>query len=187
MRKHAKNARNSAKKFRRSSLKTIIVAAAILALGAVAIGAVSIVSRQKSEVKASGSTESKTPVANKADKNFVTMKVAGQEVQVDGETGQIKELTPEEARKLAAGLKQHLNQSTQDLKQIRRADGSMSVDLEGRFQNVTVAKVAEDGTVVIGCFDSPKGAAAFFGINPDLIEDASPRQGNRITPAKTHN
>jgi hypothetical protein len=104
--------------------------------------------------------------------NFRTVKVAGQE-QVNSQTGQIKALTQEEARKLAAGLKQMVNQATEGLVQVRHADGSVSMDLEGRFQNVTVARVNKDGSVSQSCVDNPQAAGAFFGIDPQLIVNQS--------------
>jgi hypothetical protein len=108
-------------------------------------------------------------VANKP--NYVTGKVAGQDVQVDGQTGQIKPLTQEEAQKLAAGLGQLVNQSTEGLEQVHHEDGSVSMDLKGRFQNVTVARINQDGTVTESCVDNPQAAGAFFGIDPKLIEE----------------
>lgn len=186
MRKHPKKTRKPAKKFRRLSLTTVIVTAAILAVGAVAIGAV-VGSRQKADaVKASSNLERRAPVANKAGKNFVTVKVAGQDVQVDGQTGQVKQLTPEEAQKIAAGLKQSVNRSTEGLVEVQHADGSVTVDLEGRFQNVTMAKIDEDGNLVQACVDSPRAAAAFLGIDPKLVEDetASPRKPAKTEPEK---
>lgn len=180
MRKHAKKAKNSGKKFRRLSLATIIVATAILVIGAVTV----VVSRQNGSVGRPSASEAKSPLANKAGKNFVTVKVAGQDVQVDGQTEQIQELTPEEARKLAAGIKQLVNKSDQGLSEVHHDDGSVSVNLEGRFQHVTVARVNEDGTVSQSCVDNPRAAAAFFGINPRLIEDVpeSPRKPTMSRP-----
>lgn len=102
------------------------------------------------------------------------MKVAGQDVQVDSETGQIKPLTPEQAKKLAEGLKGMLNKSSEGLAEEQHADGSVSMDLQGRFQNVTVARVNKDGTVTQSCVDSPRAAAAFFGIDPKLLEPDKP-------------
>jgi len=134
----------------------VLVVTAVLA-----IAAVTVISRQRS-----------APVTKKSSGNFVTVKVAGQEVQVDSQTGQMKQLTPAEARKLAAGLKQMVNQSTEGLAQVQHADGSVSMALEGRFQNVAVARVNKDGSVTRSCVDSPRTAGAFFGIDPNLIEQA---------------
>ena len=187
MRKSAKTKRNPAKKLRRVSLTTVIVAVAILAIGAVAIGAVAIGSRPQPEVKRASNPERSTPVTNKAGKNFVTVKVAGQDVQVDGQTGQIKDLTPEEAQKLASGLKQLVNKSVADREVVYHADGSESIDTTDRFQSVTVAKIDENGELVQSCVDSPRAAAAFFGLDPKLVENAPedrtlPRP--RVSPKK---
>ena len=122
-------------------------------------------------------------MANKVDKNFVTVEVAGQKVQVDSQTGQIQELTPEEKQRLAAGLKQMVNKSADDLTEIHHTDGSVSVDLEGRFQSVTVAKIDEDGNLVQSCVDNPRAAGAFFGIDPQQIKDAKD-SATLLTPVK---
>jgi len=71
---------------------TMVTAAAIL----VAVAAITVVSKQLVSSKASA-----LPVAKAAPtengKKYVTVKVAGREVQVDPQTGQIKPLSPEEA------------------------------------------------------------------------------------------
>ncbi len=166
MSKYLKNTAKRSKKFPRLTLPTVLVAAAILT-----IAAVTVVSRQKASANGSGEAERSSQVAGKPKRNFTTVKVAGQDVQVDGQTGQIQELTPEEAQKMAAALKQMVNQSTEDLKEVHHPDGSVSVDLDGHFQNVTVARVNKDGSVTQSCVDNPKAAGAFFGIDPKLIEN----------------
>jgi hypothetical protein len=141
----------------------VIVATAIIATGAV-------ITRQRVAMSKESSAQVSKTAANR---NYVTVKVAGQEVQVDSQTGQIKELTPEEAQKLAAGLRQSINQSSEGLVQRQEADGSVSVDLEGRFQNVTVARKNDDGSISEGCVDNVRAAGEFFGIDPQLIENPS--------------
>lgn len=163
-----------AKRFGRLHVFGLIVAAVV------AISAVTVLSRQTRGVKES-KTPAATPVApNKANKNYVTVKVGGQDVQVDSQTGEIQPLTPQEAAKLAEGLKPMLNQSTEGLVQVQHTDGSVSVDLEGRFQDVTVARVNKDGTVSQSCVDNPRAAGAFFGIDPKLIENAPTRTRTRL-------
>jgi hypothetical protein len=144
----------------------------ITAIVVIVIAAITVVSRQS----ANGvqTNEPQKVIANTADKKYRTVKVAGQDVQVDSQTGQIKPLTPEEARKLAEGLKGMLNKSTEGLVEKHNHDGSVSVDLEGRFQNVTVARVNKDGTVSQSCVDNPRAAAAFFGIDAKLLEPDKP-------------
>lgn len=156
-----------AKRFGRLHVFGIIAALAVLV-----VGAVTVLSRQPVRVKESKNQETASVMVDKPKKNYVTVKVAGQDVKVDSQTGQIQELTPEEARKLAAGLKPMLNKSSEGLVTVQHPDGSVSMDLEGRFQNVAVARVNKDGTVTQSCVDNPRAAGAFFGIDPKLIENA---------------
>jgi hypothetical protein len=186
VRKHPKTKRNPARKFRRLSIKTIIATTAILAIGAVTV----VISRQNANVQEPTQQEGSSPVTKKTDKKLVTVEVGGQQVQVDSQTGKIQELTPEEAQKMAAGLKRLVNKSSEGLNEVHHADGSDSVDLEGRFQNVTVAKVDEDGNLITSCVDTPRAAGAFFGIDPKLIEnkdEATPGRLPQMTPATKRN
>jgi hypothetical protein len=171
--KHLKRPKPKAKRFPRLSVTTVLVVTSVLALAAV-----TVVSRQRARAIEASEAGKSSQVPKMSNRNFVTVKVAGQEVEVDSQTGQMKELTPEEARKLAAGLKQMVNQSTDGLVQLQHADGSVSMDLEGRFQNVTVARVSEDG-VTQSCVDNPQAAGEFFGIDPKLIEQSNTRQIER--------
>ncbi len=160
---------------RRLSLVTMIVAA-VVTLGA----AITVLSRQLTTTKSPALIKAPASSAD-AGKKYVTVKVAGREVQVDPQTGKIKPLTPEEAKQLADGLKTMLNKSTDGLEQVQNADGSVSMDLQGRFQNVAVARVNEDGTVEHSCIDDPQQAAQFFGIDPQLL-DVKPANGVRTQP-----
>ncbi len=149
----------------------------VTALVVVVIAAITVVSRQPANGEQSNRSEE--VMANVANTKYTTVKVAGQDVQVDPQTGKMKPLTPEEAKRLADGLKGMLNKSTEGLVEVQNVDGSKSMDLEGRFQNVTVARENTDGTLSQSCVDNPSAAAAFFGIDPKLLEPT------RIEPAKT--
>ena len=164
MSKHSKRPTKVAKRTPRLKLTTVLVAVALLT-----IAAVTVVSRQKAGATGADIAERNVPVVNKS--NFVKVKVAGQDLEVDSQTGKIRPLTPEEAQKLAAGLKDMVNQSTEGLEQVQHEDGSVSMDLKGRFQNVAVARVNQDGSISQSCVDNPQGAGAFFGIDPKLIEN----------------
>jgi hypothetical protein len=136
-------------------------------IAVLALAAVTVISRQKGETKVSSTpAESAT---RKAQPNFITVKVGGRDVQVDPQTGQIKPLTPQEAQQLADGLKGMFNKSTEGLVAVREPDGSLSMDLKGRFQNVTVARMNDDGTLSQSCVDNPEAAAKFFRIDPQLL------------------
>jgi hypothetical protein len=99
----------------------------------------------------------------------MTVKVAGQDVQVDRQTGKLKPLTAQEAQELADGLKKMVNKSADGLKEVQHADGSVSMDLEDRFQHVVVAREREDGTLSMSCVDTPRAAAAAIGVDPKLF------------------
>ena len=163
MSKHSRKPTKKTNRTRRLTVTTVLVALVILAITAVAVA-----SRQR----AKGTTASEAAKSLKVTRqvNYMTVKVAGQDVQVDGQTGQMKPLTQEEAQKLAAGLAKMVNQSTEGLEQVQHEDGSVSMDLKGRFQNVTVARVNQDGSVTQSCVDNPQAAGAFFGIDPKSIE-----------------
>lgn len=102
--------------------------------------------------------------------------------QQNQQTGQARPLTTEEAQTVAEGIKPLLNQSTESLVQVQHADGSISMNLQGRFQNVTVAKKEANGTVSQSCVDNFDSAAAFFGINPQLIDPAKTGPASQSQP-----
>jgi hypothetical protein len=160
---------DSSKRVSRNSLIGIVVAITILV-----IGTVTALSMQIRQTKGGAKLEGrKAQMANHPRKNYVTIDAAGQTVAVDGQTGQARPLTPEEARRLAEGIKELVNQSSEGLVQVRHADGSVSIDLQGRFQNVAVAKINADGTISQSCVDNTDSAAAFFEIDPQLFKDAA--------------
>lgn len=158
------------KKAARAKRRLILITLAAILV--VAFAAVTVISRHKSE-KSTVSTAVEVSKQRSA-ANFVTIKVAGREVQVNPQTGQIKPLSPQEAQQLAEGLRVMLNRSSEGLDQVRHADGSVTVDLQGRFQNVTVARVNDDGSVTRSCIDNPEAAADFFRLDPQLLGVESP-------------
>jgi hypothetical protein len=85
-------------------------------------------------------------------------------------------LTPEEARKLTEGIKPLVNQSTEGLVEVKHPDGSVSMDLQGRFQNVSVARKEADGSVTQSCVNNIAAATAFFGAKQQAIDAAKASQ-----------
>jgi hypothetical protein len=149
--------------------------AVLLITIAFAIAAGTVVSKQRAMSNQASEVHKSSQVPERSAANFTTVEVAGQKVEVDSQTGQIKQLTPDEAQKLAAGLKQMVNQSTEGLVQVQNADGSVSMSLDGHFRNVAVARVNNDGSVTQSCVDSPEAAGAFFSIDPNLIDESNRR------------
>ena len=157
--------------------RRVLVAAAISAI--VVATAATVISRQNSAARSAAKaapTQTPTAAATTAGRTYVTRRVAGQDIQIDTQTGQIKPLTPQEAQKLAEGLAPMLDRSTDGLTAVRHSDGSTSMDLQGRFQDVVVARINSDGTVEQSCVNNPEAAGKFFGIDPKLIKDEQVRQ-----------
>ena len=149
--------------------RVVFIVIAVVAM--VVVAAITVISRQHEKEPPRIATPEKNTSATSA-KSFVTRRVGGQDIQVNTQSGEVKPLTQEEAQRLANGLAPMLDNATDGLVQVHHADGSVSMDIKGRFQNVTVAKVNSDGTVEQGCVDNPRAAARFFGIDPKLIENA---------------
>lgn len=137
----------------------------------VAATAITVISRQKGRTtQAANREDAKAAASTKG--TFVTRRVGNQDILINPQTGEIKPLTQEEAQRLANDLAPMLDNATDGLTQVQHADGSVSMDLQGRFQNVTVARVNSDGTIDQSCVDNPRAAAKFFRMDPKLIEGA---------------
>lgn len=91
---------------------------------------------------------------------------SGQRVFVDPDTGKITEPTPEQIQALEQAVAGMLSQSSEGLQVIELPDGSVTIDLEGRFQEVVVAAVAPDGSVRMGCVDHPAQVKGVLGAKP---------------------
>jgi len=175
-----KHAKKASTRGRRISVISIAVIATILVGAAIAIASKHLTRDEPVAVTAKA-------VANDSGRKYVTMKVAGRNVQVDPQTGQIQPLTPQEAQALANDLKSKLSKSTEGLQPVQHADGSVSMRLQDRFQNVVLARVTSEGTVEESCVDQPEQATQFFGKDPALVgteTTKTPPQPARLVPAK---
>ncbi|MFN2413598.1 MAG: post-PEP-CTERM-1 domain-containing protein [Pyrinomonadaceae bacterium] len=94
------------------------------------------------------------------DGGYVTVEVGGKKLKVNAQTLQQGPLSQEQSQQIADALKD--NKSTQGLVEVRHEDGSVSMDLQDRFQNVTLARKNEDGSVSTACVDTPEAAEAFL-------------------------
>ncbi len=149
--------------FRRFRIFGIIALAAVIAAG---IGAV--VSAQIGTVGKNADPQKQNSMTDKTGKD--TDATAPQAEQINNQT---RPLTAQEAQKLADGIKDLVNQSDEGLIEVQHPDGSVSVDLQGRFQNVVIAKKNSDGTVSDSCVDNTKSAASFLQISPKRFGDRS--------------
>ncbi|MEM7049632.1 MAG: hypothetical protein AAF604_08235 [Acidobacteriota bacterium] len=84
----------------------------------------------------------------------------GMRAFIDPETGELRAPTAEEVAE--SGLASAIAERTDvGLTRVERADGSTSVDLQGRYMSYAVARIADDGEVVHDCLDSSEKAAHF--------------------------
>ena len=90
----------------------------------------------------------------------VTVEVGGKKLRVNAQTLQQGPLTQAEAQRLARQLEG--NKATDGLVEEKHADGTVTVDLQGRFRNVVMARKNDDGSVSAACVDAPEAAAAFL-------------------------
>ena len=68
-------------------------------------------------------------------------------------------------------LRNALSRSSEGLVFQRAPDGSVSVDLQGRFQNVSVARIDDDGEIRTGCVTSHESLAEFLAAHPGASEE----------------
>jgi hypothetical protein len=111
---------------------------------------------------------------------------AGQAAAFDRSTGRLRALTAEEARGLVA-TEPGLQQSDAGLVQVQHADGTVSMDLEDRFQEVLLAKTAPDGAVDARCVTTAEEAKAFLGAPSKARppKKATPAPARTAAPAVT--
>lgn len=80
---------------------------------------------------------------------------AGLRVYVDPQSGElVSQPVTAEQRHQAATADSMFNEDTSDLVPVQMADGSIMVDLKGRFQQATVATVQADGSIRTYCSDA---------------------------------
>ena len=93
-----------------------------------------------------------TPATKAAEKGEAKSPASGGSiVQLDAARGTPVEdpvLSPE----IQAGLAELINTSTEGLVEQRHPDGTVTVDLQGRFQSAMVATIGKDGKVVARCY-----------------------------------
>lgn len=98
--------------------------------------------------------------------------VATRQITIDQQTGTLRLPTPEETQALVDNLIALTNRSTEGLQSVALPSGAVRVDLQDRFELVTVARPNPDGTTEIRCVASFEEAADFLG----LVEDLSQQQ-----------
>ncbi len=76
---------------------------------------------------------------------------AGMMVAIDPRTGALVKPSPEQIRAATSGAAEVLRRTPEGLVEIRRSDGAVGLDLQGRFRDYAVVQVGPDGKPVFGC------------------------------------
>jgi hypothetical protein len=149
-----------ASKGRSLKKQTRFFRAVIFAIALLVVGMITAIARYEARKGEPKTTESQNTSAPALRPNFVTVAAGGKKLQVNAQTLQQGPLTQDQAQQIADALKD--NKSTDGLVQVQNPDGSVSVDLQGRFQNVMLAKRNTDGSVDQACVDNSEAASAFL-------------------------
>lgn len=77
-------------------------------------------------------------------------------VQLDPETGEIVPVTGLDKAEFERQVEQRLNRSDAGLQPVHHADGSVSMDLEGHFQSLSIATTDSAGNLHTDCVSSKR-------------------------------
>ena len=99
----------------------------------------------------------------------------GQQVAADTKNQKVRPPSQEEIQTLLEGMKPYVNQSTEGLQVKSTAEGAQYVDLDGRFENVAVAKIGSDGKVETGCVNNLADAKKFLESKESAKKPAPPK------------
>ncbi|HVF42472.1 MAG TPA: hypothetical protein VM936_05660 [Pyrinomonadaceae bacterium] len=143
---------------RSNAKRTRVFRVGALACALLLAGVVTAVAKYNSKSAAPAETVAAAPT--KAQDDYVTVEVGGKKIRVNAQTLQQGPLTQEQAQQMADALEG--NKSTEGLVETRHDDGTVEVDLRGRFKSVIVAKRNDDGTVSNSCVDNPEAAKSFL-------------------------
>lgn len=105
---------------------------------------------------------------------------AGMVVGIDPETGKIGPPTAEQRAELdqiAASQNALLSRSAAGLTEEHRADGTVHVNLQGRFQEYATVRIGPDGKKIFGCADDTTG------ISKSASESAASAQPSAAAPS----
>ena len=84
--------------------------------------------------------------------------MAGMVVGIDPETGELGMPTPEQLRALSDSPQYEVDHSGAGLLEVHHPDGSVSVDLQGRFQEYATVRIGPDGKRIFRCVDGEESA-----------------------------
>jgi hypothetical protein len=153
-----KSKKTSQSRFAAKSARSFRVGVLVAVL--LVIGVVTAIAKYEARGNDLKGREQQSTVASQPGTHYVTVDVGGKKLQVNAQALQQGPLSQEQAQQLADALKD--NKSTDGLVQMQNSDGSVSIDLQGRFQNVILASKNDDGSVSQACVDNKEAATAFL-------------------------
>jgi hypothetical protein len=127
----------------------------IFAVALLALAAATVIAKYSSPRPGSAAS----PSAASSDDGFVTVNVGGKRIRVNARTLQQGPLTSEQSQQIGDALQN--NKSTDGLVEVKHPDGTVEMNLQGRFQNVIIAKKNDDGSVSTACVDNADAARSF--------------------------
>jgi len=88
-------------------------------------------------------------------------------VGIDPETGRLGPPTPEQIAELSAREGLMISRSGDGLVEVRHSDGSVSLNLQDRFQEFATVQVGPGGKLIYGCVDDEKALRQTFRSPPN--------------------
>jgi hypothetical protein len=88
-------------------------------------------------------------------------------IVLDKTTGTVRKPTQEETDTMVSQISVLTNRSSEGLNVNQKPNGMKSVDLQGRFNSVTLGRANADGTTEIRCVFSMEEAADFLGLEEE--------------------
>jgi hypothetical protein len=119
------------------------------------------------------------PAQTAPDQDSAPAPAAGMLAFRDPVTGQLRPPTEAELEAIRPQLEALFNQSSEGLQEIVLDDGTVGVDLQGRFQTAVVAVVAEDGTVTTRCVTSREEIAGLLTPAENAATTDQPASGHQ--------
>lgn len=90
--------------------------------------------------------------------------VATKPIVLDKTTHQVRLPNDAELQAMVDQISSLTNRSTEGLQAKTRPDGTKQINLQGRFNEVVIARANPDGTMETRCVESIEEAAAFLGL-----------------------
>jgi len=97
--------------------------------------------------------------------------VATKEIIFDQATGQLRKPTAEETEALVDQISSLTARSSKGLTVVEHANGTKSMNLDGRFNAVVLGRALADGTTEVRCVTTMQEAVEFLG-----LEESTPQQ-----------